>query len=104
LKRDDDAYEVAVYVLGNKIEGKLFVEHNVIDEWGSCVRSSQNFIGIPHPHLGKLAPLEFAIDEHLLPSIFQNPNPKTMKLRNKKEKNQTRERTRKNEWWENGID
>jgi hypothetical protein len=35
------------------------------------------FIGTLHPHLGKFPPLELAIDEHLLPPIFQNPNPKT---------------------------
>jgi hypothetical protein len=39
-----------------------------------------SFIGTLHPHLGKFPPLELAIDEHLLPPILENPNPKTMKL------------------------
>jgi hypothetical protein len=60
------------------------------------VFESHNFIGRPHPHLGKLAPLEFAMDEHLLPPIFQNPNPQNneidesrkLKLMNTMEKKQ----------------
>jgi hypothetical protein len=40
------------------------------------VFESHNFIGRPHPHIGKFPPLEFAMDKHLLPPIFKNPNPK----------------------------
>jgi hypothetical protein len=29
LKRDDDAYEVAVYACGSGVQGQVFVEHNV---------------------------------------------------------------------------
>jgi hypothetical protein len=32
LKRDDDAYEVAVYACGSEVEGQVFVEHNVSHE------------------------------------------------------------------------
>jgi hypothetical protein len=32
LVRDDDVIELAEYICGNNIEGKLYIEHNVTDE------------------------------------------------------------------------
>ncbi|KAI5408164.1 hypothetical protein KIW84_054125 [Lathyrus oleraceus] len=45
----------------------------VVDTRFSLVFDTRIFIGLLHPHIGKLSPLELPIDDVLLPPMFSNP-------------------------------